>query len=99
MKKTIVKFVSRRSQSNDNSGFKKQSKNNLGEWNNCKYFIMNYKSMSLIHNATIWATLVAIFLSSLASWSIWTGNHIGPMLLILSIIYSLDNLKLEEKVK
>lgn len=51
-------------------------------------------SNSYIIKATIWATLSSIFLSSLSSWSIWSGNHIGSIIVILILVYSLkDNKK------
>ncbi len=66
-------------------------------------FLLTYlyqlrKKISIIHNATIWSTLLAVFLSSLASWSIWTGNHIGPMLIVVMMIFYLDKVKLEKKI-
>lgn len=66
-------------------------------------FLLSYlyklrKKISIIHNATIWSTLLTIFLSSLASWSIWIGNHIGPMLIILMIIFYLDKIELEKNI-
>jgi O-antigen ligase len=63
------------------------------------YFYNLKDKISNIHNATIWATLLAIFLSSLASWSIWTGNHIGPILIIISIVYYLYKIDINNNIK
>lgn len=60
-----------------------------------RYFYLQSKEISLIHKATIMSVLTSIFLSSLVSWSIWSGNQIGPMLIIILIIYSLKNIKVE----
>ncbi|WP_368030669.1 O-antigen ligase family protein [Arcobacter sp. s6] len=60
-----------------------------------KFFYIKTRNISSIHKATIFATLCSIFLSSLSSWSIWSGNHIGPILAIILIVSNIDKIKLK----
>jgi O-antigen ligase len=60
-----------------------------------KSFYTKTRNISSIHKATIFATLCSIFLSSLSSWSIWSGNHIGPILVIILIVSNIDKIKLK----
>jgi O-antigen ligase len=60
-----------------------------------KFFYTKTRNISSIHKATIFATLCSIFLSSLSSWSIWSGNHIGPILVIILIVANIDKIRLK----
>ncbi|MDD3344466.1 MAG: O-antigen ligase family protein, partial [Sulfurospirillaceae bacterium] len=48
-------------------------------------------STSYLIKGTMVATLASIFLSSLSSWSIWSGNHIGSIMIILILVYSVKD--------
>ena len=61
-----------------------------------KFFYIKTRNITSIHKATIFATLCSIFLSSLSSWSIWSGNHIGPILAIILIVSSIEKIAIEE---
>ncbi len=58
--------------------------------------VIKAKTDSSLIKATMWATLISVALSSLASWSIWSGNHIGSFMVLVVIIYSLRNLQEDE---
>jgi O-antigen ligase len=60
-----------------------------------KFFYIKIRNISSIHKATIFATLCSIFLSSLSSWSIWSANHIGPILAIILIVANIDKIRLK----
>ena len=60
------------------------------------FFYIKTRNITSIHKATIFATLCSIFLSSLSSWSIWSGNHIGPILAIILIVSSIEKIAIEE---
>jgi len=54
-----------------------------------KGYAKKLKHSCYIHRAVIWSSMLSIFLSSLTMWSIWSGNHIGPILVIIMILYGL----------